>query len=373
MCELGVQQTSTWLMVDSWEPMQKEYVPTAKVLDHFDHEINTVGRGIRTGRKDPATGEHLRKPVRIALLAGADLIHTMGMPGVWSQKDLQHILGKYGALIVERTGTDVDEAIASLQQYKPNIYVIHQMVQNDVSSTKIRMFLRRAMSVRYLIPGSVIEYIERNRLYEDNATLANGGNRKEGDEPETKAAAEGAKSRRRRERNRKVRDHDTRRRRHDRHAGDGGSGSKRSASASESESQSEPDGDDSASDSQSGADQSDFSSRRRQPSKNLHRITSTEEADGLQQIGDSLDDLRLTRAESNFNAHPRHPASSSTATATTATTAATTGQSSSSRTSTPASAASSAPSVIGIVGSPLLRSEDLQAMARSRKQRQEES
>lgn len=82
-------------MVDTWEPMQKEYQPTALVLDHFDYEINTVRRGIATGGKDEG-GEESRKPVRIALLAGADLIHTMSTPGVWSEKDLDHILGKYG-------------------------------------------------------------------------------------------------------------------------------------------------------------------------------------------------------------------------------------------------------------------------------------
>lgn len=89
MCQLAVEKTSNWLMVDPWEPMQKEYIPTAKVLDHFDHYINTVLDGIDTG-------EGTRKPVRVALLAGADLIHTMSTPGVWSEKDLDHILGRYG-------------------------------------------------------------------------------------------------------------------------------------------------------------------------------------------------------------------------------------------------------------------------------------
>ncbi|KAJ5495898.1 Nicotinamide/nicotinic acid mononucleotide adenylyltransferase [Penicillium diatomitis] len=163
MCQLAVDQTSDWLMVDTWEPNQKEYQPTAVVLDHFDHEINTVRGGVET-----ADGSW--KPVRIALLAGADLIHTMSTPGVWSQKDLDHILGKYGSFIVERSGTDIDEALASLQPWKENIHVIQQLIQNDVSSTKIRLFLRREMSVRYLIPVPVIHYIEQHHLYEDDGT-----------------------------------------------------------------------------------------------------------------------------------------------------------------------------------------------------------
>ncbi|OJD19300.1 nicotinate (nicotinamide) nucleotide adenylyltransferase [Emergomyces pasteurianus Ep9510] len=163
MCQLAVEKTSNWLMVDSWEPMQKEYIPTALVLDHFDHYINEVRGGIDVG-------DGTRKPVHVALLAGADLIHTMSTPGVWSEKDLDHILGRYGTFIVERAGTDIDEAIASLQPWKENIYVIQQLIQNDVSSTKIRLFLRREMSVRYLIPSPVIDYIEKHHLYEDEGS-----------------------------------------------------------------------------------------------------------------------------------------------------------------------------------------------------------
>lgn len=96
MCQLAVDQTSDWLMVDTWEPTQKEYQPTAVVLDHFDHEINTVRGGVEAA-------DGTRKPVRIALLAGADLIHTMSTPGVWSEKDLDHILGKYGVSHIRKS------------------------------------------------------------------------------------------------------------------------------------------------------------------------------------------------------------------------------------------------------------------------------
>lgn len=76
--------------------------------------------------------------------------------GVWSKEDLNHILGQYGVFIVERTGTDIDDALAALIQWRQNIWVIQQLIQNDVSSTKIRLFLKREMSVRYLVPAPVI-------------------------------------------------------------------------------------------------------------------------------------------------------------------------------------------------------------------------
>ncbi|KAG0645740.1 Nicotinamide nicotinic acid mononucleotide adenylyltransferase 1 [Hyphodiscus hymeniophilus] len=170
MCELAVDSGS-WVMVDPWEAVHPEYMPTAQVLDHFEHEINEVIGGAE--RPDGS-----KVPVRIALLAGADLILTMSTPGVWTEADLDHILGRYGTFIVERTGTDIEDAISNLQQYKEKIYVISQLITNDVSSTKIRLFLRREMSVRYLIPAPVIEYIEAHGLYEDDGASSVDGKAK---------------------------------------------------------------------------------------------------------------------------------------------------------------------------------------------------
>jgi nicotinamide mononucleotide adenylyltransferase len=68
MCSRAVEH-STWLMVDPFETVncnekgEPEYVPTAKVLRHFDHEINTVLGGIE------GTDGQMKK-ARIALLAG---------------------------------------------------------------------------------------------------------------------------------------------------------------------------------------------------------------------------------------------------------------------------------------------------------------
>ncbi|KAK3381318.1 hypothetical protein B0H63DRAFT_524046 [Podospora didyma] len=163
MCSRAVEQSS-WLMVDPFETVnanedgEPEYVPTAQVLRHFDHEINTVLGGVEGT-------DRTRKRARVALLAGADLVMSMGEPGLWSPADLDMILGSYGAFIVERSGTDVDEALASLRQYENNIWVISQVIQNDISSTKVRLFLKKDLSVRYLIPDPVVEYIEENHLF----------------------------------------------------------------------------------------------------------------------------------------------------------------------------------------------------------------
>ncbi|SMR44513.1 unnamed protein product [Zymoseptoria tritici ST99CH_1A5] len=163
MCSLAVQQSS-WIGVDPWEALHSEYLETAKVLDHFDYEINTVMGGVETPNG--------KKKCRIALLAGADLIQTMSTPGVWAAKDIDYILRNFGAFIVERSGTDIDEALAALQEWKDNIWVIQQLVQNDISSTKIRLFRRRDMSIRYLVPEQVVQYIEEHSLYDEDGVAS---------------------------------------------------------------------------------------------------------------------------------------------------------------------------------------------------------
>lgn len=174
MCELAVEKTSTWLMVDAWESLQNEYQRTAVVLDHFNEEINgpIVTPASEGSPPQPERGVLLsngrRRRVKIMLLAGGDLIQSMGEPGVWADADLHHILGRYGCMIVERTGADVWSFLLShdlLWRYRRNLRVVKQTIYNDISSSKVRLFVRRGQSIKYLLPNSVIKYIETHKLY----------------------------------------------------------------------------------------------------------------------------------------------------------------------------------------------------------------
>ncbi|ODQ65655.1 putative nicotinamide-nucleotide adenylyltransferase, partial [Nadsonia fulvescens var. elongata DSM 6958] len=161
MCELACERTSSWLMVDAWESLQLTYQRTALVLDHFNEEINLKRNGVFM-----PNGK--RKAVKIMLLAGGDLIESFGEPNVWADQDLHTILGNYGCLIVERTGSDVRSFLLShdiMYEHRRNILVVKQLIYNDISSTKVRLFLRRGMSVQYLLPNSVIRYIFEHNLY----------------------------------------------------------------------------------------------------------------------------------------------------------------------------------------------------------------
>ncbi|BGP16215.1 hypothetical protein JCM10213_007072 [Rhodosporidiobolus nylandii] len=175
MCEDAVRETSDWLSVDPWEARQECYTPTAQVLDHFDQEINGRLGGVEcevVGEDGTIRWE--KRKARIMLLAGSDLILTMSEPGVWAEKDLHHILGLYGCYIIERAESELDQTIFSsssvhsrspLALYRGNIRMVEQTVRNDVSSTKVRLFIRKGMSVKYLIPSVVIRYIQRHGLY----------------------------------------------------------------------------------------------------------------------------------------------------------------------------------------------------------------
>jgi len=177
MCKLACARTSDWLLVDPWEARQTEYTPTAKVLDHFDKELNERLDGVESvsvGEDGEVKVE--RKKVKIMLLAGTDLIQTMSVPGVWDEADLHHILGLYGCYIIERADSEVSQAIFKdssihsrnlLSLYQSNIHFVPQIVRNDISSTKIRLFLKRNMSIRYLLPEVVEEYIRSRGLYVD--------------------------------------------------------------------------------------------------------------------------------------------------------------------------------------------------------------
>jgi len=183
MCSIAADQASQTLMVDTWETRQETYQRTAVVLDHFEYEINQVRGGVVT-----EDGE--RRNVRVMLLAGSDLISTMSEPGVWSASDLDHILGRYGTLIIERSGTDIARATDALSTWQHNIFIIGQLIQNDVSSTKVRLFIRRGLSVLYLLPVGVIEYIEQQHLYlEDGASTEANRNQKEESQKESTASS----------------------------------------------------------------------------------------------------------------------------------------------------------------------------------------
>jgi len=73
----------------------------------------------------------------------------------------------------------MDQATGSLARWRSNIHLISQLIQNDVSSTKVRLFLRRGLSVRYLLPAPVVDYIQDHELYLEEGSMSAGGSEKD--------------------------------------------------------------------------------------------------------------------------------------------------------------------------------------------------
>ncbi|KXS21654.1 Nucleotidylyl transferase, partial [Gonapodya prolifera JEL478] len=161
MCRLGTAN-STWIDVDDWEARTPEYTRTAFVLDHFDEQINSKG-GIMM-----SDGGYKR--AHIMLLSGGDLIESFAVPKLWADEDVDRITRDYGCFVIERAGSNVNEFMMQndiVWANRTNIHIVKQLVQNDISSTRIRLLRKRLQSIKYLVPDSVEEYVVRNRLWEN--------------------------------------------------------------------------------------------------------------------------------------------------------------------------------------------------------------
>lgn len=153
MCRLAVED-SDWIVVDDWEARHSAYQRTAQVLEETQKRLDGAFPN-----------------VQVVFLAGADLIKSFGIPGLWAAEDRMRILERHGCVVVDRWASDISEFLLTdpiLYRYRKHIHVVKQFISNDISSTKIRLYIARGLSVKYLLPDSVIAYISQHRLYHIN-------------------------------------------------------------------------------------------------------------------------------------------------------------------------------------------------------------
>lgn len=85
-----------------------------------------------------------------------------------SRFQLEAILSNHGIVVISRHGSNPEKFIFEsdlLTKYKKNITIVTNWVANEVSSTLVRRFISRNLSVKYLLDDSVIAYINQNSLY----------------------------------------------------------------------------------------------------------------------------------------------------------------------------------------------------------------
>lgn len=95
---------------------------------------------------------------------------------MWRDDHVEEVVGRFGLVCVSRGGLQPERAVHesdTLTRYSGNIHLVREWVRNDTSATEVRRALRRGMSVKYLIPDSVIEYIHQHKLYTEDSERRN--------------------------------------------------------------------------------------------------------------------------------------------------------------------------------------------------------
>ncbi|KAK2895439.1 hypothetical protein Q8A73_014927 [Channa argus] len=62
-----------------------------------------------------------------------------------------------------------------LSHHRQNIFHVHEWVRNETSATGARHALRQGVSMKYLIPNSVVEYIHQHNLCTEDSRWRNEG------------------------------------------------------------------------------------------------------------------------------------------------------------------------------------------------------
>ncbi|XP_048001567.1 nicotinamide/nicotinic acid mononucleotide adenylyltransferase 3 isoform X2 [Leguminivora glycinivorella] len=178
-------RSSAWIKVSEWETQQEGWTRTRLSLQHHQDTINqhlssnrsdapswlpddmlNVNSLDETDNRVTLNGNH--ETVTVKLLCGADLLESFATPGLWSEDDLETIVGRHGLVVVSRAGSAPDKFVFDsdmLYKYRRNITLVTNYIANEVSSTVIRRLVRRRESAKYLTEDAVLAYIRHHSLY----------------------------------------------------------------------------------------------------------------------------------------------------------------------------------------------------------------
>ncbi|XP_035231000.1 nicotinamide/nicotinic acid mononucleotide adenylyltransferase 1-like [Stegodyphus dumicola] len=170
MVELALQ-SNDWVKLDHWESEQDGWIPTLKVLEHHQNNLNPVtniNESISVAKKQKLDIENFVNnnsqeqhwdsslPVYVMLLCGADFLESFGVPGLWDESDIESIVGKHGLVVISRNGTNPQQFVYEsdlLSRFQNNIHIVTEWIPNEISSTHIRIFY---MCCIYVVLGICI-------------------------------------------------------------------------------------------------------------------------------------------------------------------------------------------------------------------------
>lgn len=136
MCRLAVESIP-WVTVDQWEASANRFVRT--------HEV--ASRILKS----------LPWPARLFLVCGSDLVDAMGDPNKWPVESVERLLSVTRLLVKTR-----QNQLEPQQQY-PLFRIKHWVP--PLSSSLVREYLVKGLSVRHMVPDPVFEYIRLHQLY----------------------------------------------------------------------------------------------------------------------------------------------------------------------------------------------------------------
>lgn len=179
MAKLALQ-TSDWIRVDEWESRQPDWTETVVTMRyHFDRIVQKYQNSTITHK---LVNENItatsNPPVQLKLLCGADFLESFKTPGLWLDEHIEEVSGRFGLVCVSRGGLQPERTVHEsdiLSRHRQNIFLVTEWVRNETSATEVRRALRRGASVKYLIPDSVLQYIQQHNLYSWESERRNEG------------------------------------------------------------------------------------------------------------------------------------------------------------------------------------------------------
>ena len=162
------------------EPVNDSYYK--RELINYEHRKNIVSLAIEGNDKlelGTYEGMQLVQPNTIETLSYYKKLYgwceiyficgSDNLKQIYTWANYGNIIRDFKVICIQRDNDNVYQDIILRDKYlikhKKNITVIHENVVNNISSSSIRNLVKAGMSIKYLLPENVRQYIYNNNLY----------------------------------------------------------------------------------------------------------------------------------------------------------------------------------------------------------------